>query len=135
MGVVTQLLLPGVEINDTTEKKEKKAQFSKVEMVQMSKHRGLRAELYKLNIYSGPSGKFKAHVDTPRSEHQIGSLVVSLPTTFEGKSVNRILLPLSIVLKFQRWTAGCRQQRKLCRLRLVIDSTSRANDQLGRLLQ
>ncbi|THV47546.1 hypothetical protein BGAL_0304g00180 [Botrytis galanthina] len=29
-------------------------------------HRGVLAELYKLNIYSGPSGKFKAHVDTPR---------------------------------------------------------------------
>ncbi|OBR04864.1 Oxidoreductase [Colletotrichum higginsianum IMI 349063] len=39
----------------------------------------IRAELYSLNIYSGPSGKFKAHVDTPRSTYQIGSLVVCLP--------------------------------------------------------
>ncbi|KAK4934349.1 hypothetical protein LTR66_015627, partial [Elasticomyces elasticus] len=31
---------------------------------------GLRAELYKLNVYSAPSGMFKAHVDTPRSKHQ-----------------------------------------------------------------
>lgn len=45
---------------------------------------GIRAELYKLNIYSGPSGKFKAHADTPRSETQIGSLVVCLPSEFEG---------------------------------------------------
>jgi hypothetical protein len=45
---------------------------------------GIRAELYKLNIYSGPSGKFRAHVDTPRSEAQIGSLVVCLPSGFEG---------------------------------------------------
>jgi hypothetical protein len=45
---------------------------------------GIRAELYKLNIYSGPSGKFRAHVDTPRSETQIGSLVVCLPSKFEG---------------------------------------------------
>ncbi|KAH0335327.1 hypothetical protein KCU81_g9046, partial [Aureobasidium melanogenum] len=45
---------------------------------------GIRAELYKLNIYSRPSGKFKAHVDTPRSETQIGSLVVCLPSEFEG---------------------------------------------------
>ncbi|KAI4729404.1 hypothetical protein E4T49_02837 [Aureobasidium sp. EXF-10728] len=45
---------------------------------------GIRAELYKLNVYSGPSGKFKAHVDTPRSETQIGSLVVCLPSEFEG---------------------------------------------------
>lgn len=45
---------------------------------------GIRAELYKLNIYSGPSGRFEAHVDTPRSETQIGSLVVCLPSDFEG---------------------------------------------------
>ncbi|KAJ6016537.1 hypothetical protein N7540_011128 [Penicillium herquei] len=47
-------------------------------------HRGLRAELYKLNVYSAPSGMFKAHVDTPRSEDQMGSLVVCLPTPHEG---------------------------------------------------
>ncbi|KAK4575227.1 hypothetical protein LTR86_001079 [Recurvomyces mirabilis] len=46
--------------------------------------RGLRAELYKLNVYSGPSGHFKAHVDTPRSETQVGSLVVCLPFHFAG---------------------------------------------------
>lgn len=46
--------------------------------------RGIRAELYKLNVYSGPSGLFKPHVDTPRSEMQIGSLVVCLPVEFEG---------------------------------------------------
>jgi hypothetical protein len=45
---------------------------------------GIRAELYKLNFYSGPSGQFRAHVDTPRSETQIGSLVVCLPSEFEG---------------------------------------------------
>lgn len=45
----------------------------------------VRAELYKLNVYSGPSGRFKAHVDTPRSDKQIGSLVVCLPSPFEGK--------------------------------------------------
>ncbi|CAI0646923.1 unnamed protein product [Colletotrichum noveboracense] len=46
--------------------------------------RSLRAELYNMNIYSGPSGKFKAHVDTPRSSYQIGSLVVCLPMKHEG---------------------------------------------------
>ncbi|PWY67615.1 hypothetical protein BO94DRAFT_503721 [Aspergillus sclerotioniger CBS 115572] len=46
--------------------------------------RKLRVELYKLNVYSGPSGHFRKHVDTPRSEHQIGSLVVCLPCEFEG---------------------------------------------------
>ncbi|KAI1087326.1 hypothetical protein F5B19DRAFT_77861 [Rostrohypoxylon terebratum] len=45
---------------------------------------GVRAELYKLNFYSAPSGFFKAHVDTPRSEAQFGSLVVSLPCRHEG---------------------------------------------------
>ncbi|RSL41595.1 hypothetical protein CEP53_012676 [Fusarium sp. AF-6] len=38
---------------------------------------GVRAEMYKLNVYSGPSGKFKAHVDTPRSDRQMGSLVAA----------------------------------------------------------
>ncbi|KAK7991459.1 hypothetical protein PG988_000253 [Apiospora saccharicola] len=47
-------------------------------------HRGVRAELYKLNVYSGPSGKFKPHVDTPRSRGQFGSLVVCLPVDHEG---------------------------------------------------
>ncbi|EMC97740.1 hypothetical protein BAUCODRAFT_122166 [Baudoinia panamericana UAMH 10762] len=46
--------------------------------------RGLRAELYKLNVYSGPSGMFKSHVDTPRGEKQVGSLVVCLPVAFQG---------------------------------------------------
>ncbi|KAF4439201.1 hypothetical protein FACUT_4278 [Fusarium acutatum] len=45
---------------------------------------GIKAELYKLNVYSGPSGKFKPHVDTPRSDHQMGSLVVSLPVEHKG---------------------------------------------------
>ncbi|EME83948.1 uncharacterized protein MYCFIDRAFT_152230 [Pseudocercospora fijiensis CIRAD86] len=46
--------------------------------------RSIKAQLYKLNIYSGPNGKFKAHVDTPRSEEQLGSLVVSLPVAHDG---------------------------------------------------
>ncbi|EWY95012.1 hypothetical protein FOYG_04147 [Fusarium oxysporum NRRL 32931] len=45
---------------------------------------GVKAELYKLNVYSGPSGKFKPHVDTPRSDRQMGSLVVSLPIEHKG---------------------------------------------------
>ena len=40
---------------------------------------GVTAELYKLNFYSAPSGKFKSHVDTPRGPAQFGSLVVCLP--------------------------------------------------------
>lgn len=45
---------------------------------------GIRAELYKLNVYQAPSGFFKPHVDTPRSELQFGSLVVCLPRAHEG---------------------------------------------------
>ena len=44
----------------------------------------IRAELYKLNIYAGPDGHFKAHVDTPRSSQMFGSLVVCLPIQFSG---------------------------------------------------
>ncbi|KAL8993483.1 MAG: hypothetical protein Q9169_006310 [Polycauliona sp. 2 TL-2023] len=45
---------------------------------------GVRAELYKLNVYSAPSGKFLPHVDTPRGLTQFGSLVVCLPYAHEG---------------------------------------------------
>ena len=43
----------------------------------------VRAELYKLNIYS-TGCHFKAHVDTPRSKDMFGSLVVCLPSQFTG---------------------------------------------------
>jgi hypothetical protein len=46
---------------------------------------GIRAELYKLNIYSaGGFFKARAPVDTPRSDQTFGSLVVCLPTQFSG---------------------------------------------------
>lgn len=68
---------------------------------QTNETHGIRAELYKLNasvheiqsfphpltfdqVYAAPSGKFKAHVDTPRSKHQVASLVVCLPSVHEG---------------------------------------------------
>ena len=64
----------------------------------------IRAELYKMNVYSGPTGCFKAHVDTPRvdniwdniwfgipspnaSPNEFGSLVVCLPSQFTGGSL------------------------------------------------
>lgn len=37
-----------------------------------------------LQIYSGQNGKFKSHVDTPRSPFQFGSLVVCLPVEHTG---------------------------------------------------
>ncbi|KAI1740228.1 hypothetical protein F4680DRAFT_448423 [Xylaria scruposa] len=71
MGIIDavgQLLLPNLQVG-----KEK-----------VSLQRGVRAELYKLNVYSGPSGLFRAHVDTPRAADQFGSLVVCLPVTHTG---------------------------------------------------
>ena len=47
----------------------------------------IRAELYKMNVYSGPTGCFKAHVDTPRGGDMFGSLVVCLPSQFTGGSL------------------------------------------------
>ena len=44
----------------------------------------IRAQLYKMNIYTGPTGCFKAHVDTPRGGKMFGSLVVCLPSQFTG---------------------------------------------------
>jgi len=61
IDIIAQLLLPSVRTD-----------FS-----------GIRAELYKLNAYSAPA-YFKPHVDTPSSSDQIGSLVVCLPSAFEG---------------------------------------------------
>ena len=43
----------------------------------------ITAELYKINSY-GPGGMFKAHQDTPRGENHLGTLVVALPSSFEG---------------------------------------------------
>lgn len=39
---------------------------------------------YFRQVYSAPSGKFHAHVDTPRGPQQFGSLVVCLPYAHEG---------------------------------------------------
>lgn len=44
----------------------------------------IRAELYKTNIYTSPTGFFKAHVDTPCGGNMFGSLVVCLPSQFAG---------------------------------------------------
>lgn len=75
MGIideVAQILLPGVKRKTTSNNNSN-------EGINV-----MRAELYKLNVYSGPSGHFKAHVDTPRSNDQIGSLVICLPSAHQG---------------------------------------------------
>ncbi|KAI0786685.1 hypothetical protein C8Q75DRAFT_734628 [Abortiporus biennis] len=55
-------------------------------------NRNVYVELYKLNVYDlfttnnyvGPELFFKAHQDTPRGEKMFGSLVIILPTIYEG---------------------------------------------------
>ncbi|KAK3304696.1 uncharacterized protein B0T15DRAFT_250851 [Chaetomium strumarium] len=64
MDTISSILVPGLSLDDGG--------------------RIARAELYKLNVYEGPSGFFKAHVDTPRSPAQFGSLVVCLPAPHTG---------------------------------------------------
>ncbi|KAL4249525.1 hypothetical protein ABKN59_007227 [Abortiporus biennis] len=49
-------------------------------------NRDVYAELNKLNVY-GPGSFFKAHQDTPRGERMFGSLVIILPTIYEGGSL------------------------------------------------
>lgn len=44
----------------------------------------IRAELYKMNVYMGPTRHFKSHVDTPRGAGMFGSLVVCMPGQFTG---------------------------------------------------
>ena len=63
IAIVNQLLLPKVAGGES---------------------RNIKAELYKLNVYSGPSGKFESHVDTPRALSQICSLVIALPVAHQG---------------------------------------------------
>jgi hypothetical protein len=43
-----------------------------------------RPLLTKWQVYSGPSGRFRPHVDTPRSATHFGSLVVCLPHPHQG---------------------------------------------------
>ncbi|KAK4457367.1 hypothetical protein QBC42DRAFT_236506 [Cladorrhinum samala] len=47
-------------------------------------HGGMKAELDRVNVHFGSSGKFKPHVDSSRSKDQMGSLVVCLPSLHEG---------------------------------------------------
>lgn len=72
-----------------------------------SENWGLVAELYKLNIYSAPSGRFKAHVDTPRGPRQWGSLVVCLPVSHFGMSYISRLVHRSLSRSFILFMMNC----------------------------
>ncbi|TVY39200.1 hypothetical protein LSUB1_G003079 [Lachnellula subtilissima] len=75
VDAVAQALLPGIARPEGIDKVDNGAN---------AQHWGVVAELYKLNVYSAPSDKFKPHVDTPRGFTQFGSLVVSLPNPHGG---------------------------------------------------
>lgn len=72
LDAISQTLLPTV------------TELNPADKTRHTENWGLVAELYKLNIYSAPSGRFKAHVDTPRGPRQWGSLVVCLPVSHGG---------------------------------------------------
>ena len=57
--------------------------LKKIEAV-LVPNRSIRAEFHKLNIYTGPNGHFKPHLDTPRSGSMLGSLVVCFSSSFAG---------------------------------------------------
>jgi hypothetical protein len=63
----------------------------------------ITAELYKINSY-GPGGMFKEHRDTPRGNDHRGTLVVALPTDFEGGEF--ILRKEGEEMKFDWSTSG-----------------------------
>ncbi|OSX57111.1 hypothetical protein POSPLADRAFT_1112134, partial [Postia placenta MAD-698-R-SB12] len=48
--------------------------------------RGIRAEMYKLNVY-GKDSFFKPHVDTPRGQSMFGTLVIVFPPPHDGGSL------------------------------------------------
>lgn len=99
LDAISQTLLPTVTGLNAAEKEH------------YSETWALVAELYKLNIYSAPSGRFKAHVDTPRGPRQWGSLVICLPVSHSGMSYISFLcsppLPRSFIFysfRFLSWT-------------------------------
>ncbi|KAL6064904.1 Fe2OG dioxygenase domain-containing protein [Balamuthia mandrillaris] len=65
----------------------------------------VRAELYKLNVYP-EGGHFKAHVDTPRGDGMFGSLVVCLPTCFQGGELVVRQAPSEVVFDLASTTMG-----------------------------
>ena len=87
IDVIAQVLVPNISTRD-------------------SEKRGVRAELYKINFYSAPSGKFKSHVDTPRSVDQFGSLVVCLPVAHAGRRIQSSLTGASTDRVCSRWATS-----------------------------
>lgn len=89
LDIISQTLLPTVAGFKLADQGPKSA-----DKTYLSEDWGLVAELYKLNIYSAPSGRFKTHVDTPRGPRQWGSLVVCLPVSHQGMSEKVLLVSL-----------------------------------------
>ncbi|MCJ1419100.1 hypothetical protein MMC32_005452 [Xylographa parallela] len=83
IAAITQVLLPSFAKPKPTSSSNSPQPDQRQEYISTDQS-SLSTELYKLNIYSAPFGKFKAHVDTPRGPNQFGSLVVCLPYTHQG---------------------------------------------------
>lgn len=79
---IARVLLPGFK--DQTTSKDKLDSVCGPPEENVERELVMRAELYRLNVHAGPSGRFKTHFDAPRSTKQIGSLVVCLPSVHEG---------------------------------------------------
>lgn len=82
INTITQVLLPNAKKGILTSSVRAKLYKLSTLVPFLQKHRIPTLTTYQ--IYSYPSGFFKSHVDTPRSEAQFGSLVVSLPYHHEG---------------------------------------------------
>ncbi|KAL7621893.1 hypothetical protein AAE478_007393 [Parahypoxylon ruwenzoriense] len=82
IDAVAQILLPDWQ-------EDKKSRGCQGRVVQAQRvclriHLAKRLWLTGRQIYNGPSGRFSAHVDTPRSAYQFCSLVVCLPVAHDG---------------------------------------------------
>ena len=92
IAAITQVLLPSFAKPKPTSSSNSPQPDQRQEYISTDQS-SLSTELYKLNIYSAPSGKFKAHVDTPRGPNQFGSLVVCLPYTHQGNNLSNHVRP------------------------------------------
>ena len=81
IAAISQVLLPGF-VNPSSS--SERAQPNQRHAYVSTQYSSLSTELYKLNIYSAPSGKLRAHVDTPRGLNHFGLLVVCLPSAHQG---------------------------------------------------
>ena len=66
----------------------------------------IQAELYALNVYTA-GGRFRSHVDTPRSTRMFGSLVLCLPVPHAG---GQLTVRDGGAARVFEWAWGCGQE-------------------------